>query len=245
MNSELALPEQEITPQPELQGVDHKPALLPADAKQLRTEAVGALLSGAYAGASTLKLKPNEIKDLTEPFPDDAIEIRPFDGIIYISHMLLRERLWKVFGPTEVAEICRERFIRSDSNEIAVDLVLMARGKFLAEGVGTAKYFPNNAKGSFGDTVESAWSEALRRCCKKFGVGTQVWRPQYVREWLANNAVQYQGKWQRKDSAPAPPARKTRDYLLKEEKPVSKFQAMKEAVQGTGQPEVDEEGIPF
>ena len=30
----------------------------------------------------------------------------------------------------------------------------MARGKFLAEGVGTAKYFPNNPKGSFGDTVD-------------------------------------------------------------------------------------------
>ena len=195
-NELMTLPEPnggKVVVQPEPNG---KP---PADAKQLRTEAVGALLSGAYAGASTLKLKPNEIKDLTEPFPDDAIEIRPFDGIIYISHMLLRERLWKVFGPTEVAEICRERFIRSDSNEIAVDLVLMARGKFLAEGVGTAKYFPNNPKGSFGDTVESAWSEALRRCAKKIGLGTQVWRPQYVRDWLANNAVQQGGKWMRKD----------------------------------------------
>ena len=37
----------------------------PPDAKALRTEAVGALLSGAYAGASTLKLKPNEVKKLT------------------------------------------------------------------------------------------------------------------------------------------------------------------------------------
>ena len=107
-NELMTLPEPnggKVVTQPEPNG---KP---PADAKQLRTEAVGALLSGAYQGASTLKLKPNEIKDLTEPFPDDAIEIRPFDGIIYISHMLLRDRLWKVFGPTEVAEICRERFI--------------------------------------------------------------------------------------------------------------------------------------
>jgi hypothetical protein len=228
--------------QPELSVANNKP---PSDAKSLRTEAVGALLSGAYAGASTLKLKPNEIKDLTEPFPDDAIEIRPFDGIIFISHMLLRERLWKVFGPTEVAEICRERFMRPDSNEIAVDLVLMVRGKFIAEGVGTAKYFPNNAKGSFGDTVEAAWSEALRRCCKKFGVGTQVWRPAWVREWLANNAVQYQGKWQRKDNpaAAGPPARKTRDYTLKDDKPPSEFQKMKAAVQAV--PEVDENGVPF
>ena len=227
-------------PIPDPQVANNKP---PPDAKALRTEAVGALLSGAYAGASTLKLKPNEVKDLTEPFPDEAVEIRPFDGIIYISHMLLRERLWKVFGPTEISEIPRERFMRPDSNEIAVDLVLMARGKFIAEAVGTAKYFPNNPKGSFGDTVEAAWSEALRRCCKKFGVGTQVWRPQFVRDWLANNAVQYQGKWQRKDATPAPSGRKTRDYTLKDDKPVSKFQQMKEAVQAV--PEVDDEGVPF
>jgi hypothetical protein len=239
--NQLAVMTEEITPQPELQVANGK-GKPPPDAKALRTEAVGALLSGAYAGASTLKLKPNEVKDLTEPFPDDAIEIRPFDGIIYISHMLLRERLWKVFGPTEVAEICRERFMRPDSNEIAVDLVLMARGKFLAEGVGTAKYYPNNAKGSFGDTVESAWSEALRRCAKKIGLGTQVWRPQFVREWLANNAVQQGGKWIRKDAAVT--QRKTgREYTLKDEKPVSEFAKMKAAVQAV--PETDEEGVPF
>jgi hypothetical protein len=133
--------------------------------------------------------------------------------------------------------------MRPDSNEIAVDLVLMARGKFLAEGVGTAKYFPNNPKGSFGDTVEAAWSEALRRCCKKLGVGTQVWRPAYIREWLAANTVQQGGKWIRKDDPRLmQPGRKTKDYTL--EKP-SKFQAMKEAVQAV--PEKDEDGddIPF
>ena len=53
--------------------------------------------------------------------------------------MALRERLWEVFGPGQVAEICRERFMRPDTNEVAVDLVLMIRGVFVAEGVGTAK----------------------------------------------------------------------------------------------------------
>jgi hypothetical protein len=192
-----------------------------------------------------LKLKPNEVQQLTKPFPDECVEIRPFDGIIYISHMLLRQRLWEVFGPTEVAEICRERAMRPDTNEIMVDLVLMARGKFLAEAIGTAKWFPNNPKQSFGDAIESAWSEALRRCCKRIWVGTDVWKPDFVRRWLAENAVEFQGKWRRKDATPGPPA-KTREYTLKEEKPVSEFAKMKAAIQGAGQPEVDEDtGIPF
>ncbi len=205
----------------------------PADAKALRTEHVGKLLGEAYEGASKLKLKPDEIKKLTADFPDIEVEIRPHDGIIYISHMTLRERLWSVFGPGEVAEICRERFMRPDTNEIAVDLVLMVRGHFVAEGIGTAKYFSNNPKMTFGDVVESAWSDAIRRCCKKFGVGVQVWRPGYVREWLAKNAVEYQGRWQRKD-ATAPPERKKREYTLKEPTPA----------RATALPEDDDDNIP-
>jgi hypothetical protein len=168
------------------------------DAKQLRIEHIGKLLAAAYQSASTLKLTKDESKQLREEFPDDAIETRPHDGIIYISHMALRERLWNVFGPGHVAEICRERMMRTDTNEIAVDLVLLIRGVAVAEGIGTAKYYANNPKLSFGDTVESAWSEALRRCCKKFGVGTQVWRPAFIRDFKDKHATKRQDKREEK-----------------------------------------------
>jgi hypothetical protein len=201
-------------PEPEPQ-----PVAARIDPKQLRVEAVGKLLETAYRGASTLKLTSQEQKKLREDFPEESVELRPHDGIIYISHMALRERLWDVFGAGHVAEICRERSIRNDSNEIAVDLCLMVRGVFVAEGIGTAKYYPNNPKGSFGDTVESAWSDALRRCCKKFGVGTQVWRPQYIRDWIEKHAVLYQGRWHRKDNNKEQSATKGkgRTYELKKE----------------------------
>jgi hypothetical protein len=226
MNDELML--QENLPQK----IDSA-APPPADAKALRTEHVGALLGEAYKGASQLKLTKDEQKKLREDFPDNEIEIRPHDGIIYIGHMALRERLWAVFGPGAVAEICRERFMRSDANEIAVDLVLMIRGVFVAEAVGSAKYFPNNPKMTFGDVVESAWSEALRRCCKKFGVGTQVWRPQFIRDWLDKNAVQFQGKWTRKTDPRVP--HKVKEYTLKEPAELRK----------THEPEKDEDDVPF
>src|SRR5262252_6000569 len=194
----------------------------PPDAKALRVSHVGKLLGQAYEGASTLKLNKQEQKELRADFPDEAVEIRPHDGIIYISHMALRERLWDVFGPTNVAEICRERFVRTDTNEVAVDLVLMIRGVFIAEGVGTAKYYPNNPKASFGDTVEAAWSDAIRRCCKKFGVGVQVWRPQYVRDWLAKYAGSRDGKYfrRRPEETPTKGTHKakpsSREYTLRE-----------------------------
>jgi hypothetical protein len=31
-------------------------------------------------------------------------------------------------------------------------------------------------------------------------VGTQVWRPQYIRDWIEKHAVLYQGRWHRKDN---------------------------------------------
>ncbi len=239
--NELAIPEEQTAavapPEPPKNGT-------PPDAKALRTEHVGALLGHAYQGASMLKLKPNEVKELTEPFPDDAVEIRPHDGLIYLPHMVLRSRLWKVFGPTEVAEILRERAMSPETSEIMVDLVLMARGKFLAEAIGTAKWFPNNPKQSKGDAIESAWSEALRRCCKRISVGTDVWKPGYVREWIEKNAVQFQGKWYRKDDPRSgnhvTAARKPKEYTLKEP---SEFQKVKAAVAAV--PEEDSDDIPF
>jgi hypothetical protein len=214
----------------------------PPDAKALRIGHIGKLLGLAYEGASTLKLNKQEDKELRADFPDESVEIRPHDGIIYIGHMALRERLWSVFGPTSVAEICRERFIRADTNEVAVDLVLMIRGVFIAEGVGTAKYYPNNPKASFGDTVEAAWSDAIRRCCKKCGVGTQVWRPQYVRDWLTKYAVQRDGKWFRRRpeemSAEPAPKRKSKEYTLKGSEPI------KPSTPPEGTDE-DEDALPF
>jgi hypothetical protein len=212
------------------------------DAKELRTGHIGKLLGLAYEGASTLKLNKQEQKELRADFPDESVEIRPHDGIIYISHMALRERLWDVFGPTNVAEICRERFIRSDTNEVAVDLVLMIRGVFIAEGVGTAKYYPNNPKASFGDTIEAAWSDAVRRCCKKFGVGTQVWRPQYVRDWLAKYAGTRDGKYfRRRPEEPAPKVKKlSKEYTLRREP-----ESLEEHPMNPANPEGDDEPVPF
>lgn len=208
----------------------------PPDAKQLRVEHVGKLLEKAYAGASTLKLKKEEWEQLRAEFPDDAIEVRTESGrsMYYIEHMELRERVNSVFHPGEVSEIVRSHRVRSDTNEILVDLVLVVRGHFVAEAVATVRYFPNSPKANFGDSIESAQSEAYRRCCKHWGIGCQTWKSSWRKGY------------EERRLALATPGRKTRDYTLKEDKPVSEFQKMKAAVQAAGEPEIDEAtGLPF
>src|SRR5262249_49159394 len=121
--------------------------------------------------------------------------------------------------------------------------VLMIRGVFIAEGVGTAKYYPNNPKASFGDTVEAAWSDAIRRCCKEFGVGTQVWRPQYIRDWLAKYAGSRDGRYFRRQPEAVAPKRKSRQYTLKRENDPLEEHPMNPANQPP--PESDDEPLPF
>jgi hypothetical protein len=237
-------PEQQLTlPPKQAQPTENNHRTLP-DSKQMRVEHVGALLAEAYKGASQLKLKADERKKLREDFPDDVIEIRPHDGFIFLNHVALRERLYDVLGIGDVAEICRERFMKGETNEVAVDLVLLVRGCFVAEAVGAAKYYPQNPKTSFKDVIESAWSDALRLCCKHWGVGLQTWRPGYQREWVAKYAVQQGGKWLRRDDPRAltpEPTRKAREYTMTA--PASEFQKIKAAVQAA--PEVDEDGDPI
>jgi hypothetical protein len=96
MSDELPLTTQIPTP----------PEPPPADAKALRTGSIGKLLDAAYMGASTLKLKPEEIKKLREDFADTEIEIRPHDGIITSGTWRYRAVVGGVRS-RRVAEICR------------------------------------------------------------------------------------------------------------------------------------------
>jgi hypothetical protein len=188
-------------------------------------------LEKAYAGASTLKLKKEEWEQLRAEFPDEAIEVRNESGrsMYYIEHMELRERVNSVFHPGEVSEIVRSHRVRSDTNEVLVDLVLVVRGHFVAEAVATVRYFPNSPKANFGDSIESAQSEAYRRCCKHWGIGCQTWRSSWRKGYEER---------QKANQSTAP--RKTREYTLKEP---SEFQKVK--ARATAEPEVDEDGVPF
>ncbi len=162
----------------------------PQSPRELRTQHVGELLREAYLKGE-VELTEAETTKLCADFSDDIIRIRPHDGAPYIPHIYLRERLWSVFGPLGVREIVRDKFMKAETNEVAVDLVLLIHGAYASEGIGTAEYIPSNENADYGDVVESAWSNALMRCCKKIGVGTQMWRPGYCDNWKIQYAETY------------------------------------------------------
>ena len=224
------------------------PVAPPPDYKQLRTQHVGDLLSKAYQKASLLKLKREEWVLLTEEFPDEAIEVRTEykRELIYISHADLRERFLKVFHPGEMALIrTGEPMLRPDTNEVVVTLVMLIRGHFVAEATGRARYFPNNAAGSYADSVESAKSDAFRKCAKEFGVGLQAWRKSFQRAFMDRHAATRQGNREQNAGANVQGGTRTsssgRTYSVKP-MPEPTFKEVREAA--TKEPD-EQDDIPF
>lgn len=181
-----------------------------ATPQEMRVIEVNEALLPAYQKASTLELTDTEISALMAPFPDEAVEIRPHDGLIYIPHILISDRLNKVFSPGKWALVCRRHWL--DGNTMYGEYVLLIRGCYVGESVGGHPYQPNNPKTNYSDTLESTAAEALRRIAgKRLSCGSQVWHPEYARNWVARYGHQVNGKWARKAAVapatkPQPPA---------------------------------------
>lgn len=176
-------------------------------ATQARVEAVADALKVAYANASQLKLTPEEAKALAEDFPDEAFRLGAGGdpNLIYIEHAYLRMRLNNVLGVGAAVPIRRREWAeefqyykdgqRKTGIRVYADIVLVVRGCVVGEAIGDAVYYPDNAKTNYSDALESAKSNAFRRCCKEFGVGLQAW----LKGW-------YEG-WKRRNASSAPPGR--------------------------------------
>lgn len=201
---------------------------------QARIEAVAASLAKAYENASLLKLTPDEAKALSEDFPDDAFSLGAGGdpNLVYIEHAYLRQRLNNVLGvgaaiPIRRREWAEDGWYYKDGKRLPlvrvyVDLVLMVRGAVVGEAIGDAVYYPSNPKTNYSDALESAKSNAFRRCCKEFGVGLQAWMRGWCDGWKQRNS----GKTIQK---PQPPLKivKPNQPPKPEEKPLATVEQQK------------------
>jgi len=178
--------------QPDALIVERKPATV-ATADEARTIAVSDLLTAAYAQASTLKLTEAESKALRAPFSDDKVRggAKGDERILYITHIHVSDRLNDVLGIGQWALVKRSQRAEQTKTvdgkpltRIYFEGVMLIRGAFVAEAVGVGQYHPNNPKEDYGTGLESAMSDCLTRCCKRLGIGSQVWDKGYCDAWL-------------------------------------------------------------
>lgn len=192
-----------------------------ATPQQMRVVELSQALEPAYARASTLELTDAEVEALTAPFPDEVVEIRPHDGLIYLPHIHISNRLNKIFKPGKWSLLCRRHWL--EGSTMYGEYVLLVRGCFVGESIGGHPYIANNPKQNFSDALESTAAEALRRICgKRLSCGSQVWEPEYARQWVAKHAVQRGNRWERRftgnHAAPvAPPSQAPESTVLPDE----------------------------
>lgn len=159
--------------------------------KMARVEAISATLAHAYQQASSLKLTAEESRALREPFRDDQVRggAKGRTDLLYISHIHLSDRLNDVIGVGQWAIIRRSEKI-DPVGKVYVDAALLVRGALVAEAIGSARYIANNPQMDYSDAIESALSDSLTRCCKRLGIGSQVWDKGFCDDWLAKYGSQ-------------------------------------------------------
>lgn len=173
-------------------------------AQELRVIEVGEALLPAYQKAATCEMTEEEIAALMRRFPDSAIEIRTHDGLIYIPHIFISNRLNEVFKPGKWSLVRRRDWFDQTSSTMFGEYVLIVRGCYIGESVGGHPYIPTNPKQNLSDVLESTAAEALRRIAgKRLSCGSQVWEPEYARQWVEAYATKVNGKWTRKGQLPS------------------------------------------
>lgn len=184
--------------------VASKPRTPLPTAKEMRVVEISSALAPAYGRAGTLELSEEEGQRLMEAFPNSMVEKRPHDGLFYIPHIHVSDRLTRVFGPGKWTML--RRWENIENNTIYAEWVMIIRGVYIGESVGAAQYHPNNPKQNYSDALESTRGEALRRIAAKYlACGSQVWDPSYCRG--LNNSSGSPQRQRLPEAADAPPQR--------------------------------------
>lgn len=152
-----------------------------------------------YQGIAAGALPDKAIAVLLAPVVDSEVEIRSFDGLIYVPGVRYRDRLNKALGPG--AWGIHPRGITVQGAFVCYRGSLYILGRFISEAIGENRYVENNAQMSYAAAAEAAKTDCIVRCCKDLGMFSQLWDPAFGREWIAKHAEKVGGKWARKEDS--------------------------------------------
>lgn len=154
----------------------------------LETLSVG-VQSNPYVGIAAAPFPPEACEILMQEVAAGDVEIRP-DGLIYLPEIKYRRILNRAFGPGTWAVLPMEITVSPQDNMLYYKGILFVYGRFVSEAIGEQQYFPDNDRMSYATAAESAKSNCLMRCCKDLGIASSLWDPQYIRQWIAQHAVE-------------------------------------------------------
>ncbi|RKO90658.1 mitochondrial genome maintenance MGM101 [Blyttiomyces helicus] len=125
---------------------------------------------------------------LTAPLAEEDIEIKP-DGLLYLPEIKYRRILIRAFGPGGWGMVPRGPHTVNSAN-VSREYALFARGRFVAQARGEQDYFGQE---KLPTASEGCKSNAIVRCCKDLGIGSELWDPVFIKEYKKKHCDQVYG----------------------------------------------------
>ncbi|KAF4595482.1 mitochondrial genome maintenance protein [Ophiocordyceps camponoti-floridani] len=163
----------------------YQPAVPPQWTTETEADAASAAdvnWASSFHGVATKPVTEEQFQVLMRPLPEAEIEVKP-DGVIYLPEIKYRRRLNEAFGPMGWGLIPKGDAVVGQSI-VTREYALIVNGRFVSQAQGENPFFSPEQLPS---AVEGCKSNALMRCCKDLGIGSELWDPQYVRHFRKNN----------------------------------------------------------
>lgn len=135
-----------------------------------------------------LGIKPfdKEIQEtLLEKLSSNDIEIKP-DGLLYLPEIKYRRILNKAFGAGGWGLVPRSDTIVT-SSLVTREYGLICNGQLVGVARGEQDYFNENG---IPTATEGCKSNALMRCCKDLGIGSELWDPVFIKKYKETSCTE-------------------------------------------------------
>ncbi|KID67738.1 mgm101, partial [Metarhizium hybridum] len=132
--------------------------------------------ANSFHGISSRPVTEEQFRALMAPLAIKDIEVKP-DGVVYLPEIKYRRRLNEAFGPMGWGMIPKGDAVVGNSI-VTREYALIVDGRFVSQAQGENAYFSPDQLPS---SVEGCKSNALMRCCKDLGIGSELWDPHFLR----------------------------------------------------------------
>ncbi|CAR26404.1 ZYRO0B08888p [Zygosaccharomyces rouxii] len=124
-------------------------------------------------------------KKLSETLGPLDIEIKP-DGMIYLPEIKYRRILNKAFGAGGWGLVPRSQTIVTPKL-VTREYGLVCHNQLVSVARGEQDYFSETG---IPTATEGCKSNALMRCCKDLGIGSELWDPVFIKKFKTENCVE-------------------------------------------------------
>jgi hypothetical protein len=145
-------------------------------------------LSEQFPGVATKALDVKVSNKLQDRLNEADIEIRP-DGLIYLPEIKYRRILNSAIGAGAWALVPRQGTAICKGGHYSREWALFIDGRYISQARGDSQYMVTSYP-DYGMLDESARSNALMRCCKDLGVGSELWDGNFVSSWKEKHAAE-------------------------------------------------------